>query len=104
MSKKQVDQNLVKHVAELAHIPISDEESQQLAEDFVETFSVINQLKSADVSQVETTHQVTAFKNVMRKDEVNEKLSFTQEEALANAPQTKSGFFLVPQVLTTEDN
>lgn len=104
MSKQNIDQKLVKHVAQLAHIPISDAESQQLAKDFSQTLSVVDQLKSADVSAVETTHQVTGLKNVTREDKVDEGLSFSQEEALANAPNSQDGFFLVPQVLNSEDN
>ena len=104
MSKQNIDQKLVKHVAELAHIPISDAESQQLAKDFSQTLSVVDQLKSADVSEVETTHQVTGLKNVTREDRVDESLSFTQAEALANAPNSQDGYFLVPQVLNAEDN
>lgn len=103
MPKNQVNQDQVKHIAQLAHIPISEDESKQLAKDFAETLDVVDQLKSADVSQVETTHQVTGFKNITREDRVDEKRSFTQKEALANAPQQKDGFFLVPQVLNTED-
>jgi Asp-tRNA(Asn)/Glu-tRNA(Gln) amidotransferase C subunit len=30
--------------------------------------------------------------------------SFSQAEALANAPHAQDGFFLVPQVLNAEDN
>ena len=104
MSKKQVDQNQIKDIAKLAHIPISDIESQQLAKDFAKTLAVVDQLKTAEVSRIDSTHQVTAFKNVTREDKVDESLSFTQAEALANAPQQKDGFFLVPKVLTTEDN
>jgi aspartyl-tRNA(Asn)/glutamyl-tRNA(Gln) amidotransferase subunit C len=104
VSKQNIDQKLVKHVAQLAHIPISDAESQQLAKDFSQTLSVVDQLKAADVSRVETTHQVTGFKNITREDKVDESLSFTQAEALANAPNSKDGFFLVPQVLSSEDN
>lgn len=104
MSKQNIDQKLVKHVAELAHIPISDAESQQLAKDFSQTLAVVDQLKSADVSQVSTTHQVTGLKNITREDKVVEGWSFTQAEALANAPHVQDGFFLVPQVLNAEDN
>jgi aspartyl-tRNA(Asn)/glutamyl-tRNA(Gln) amidotransferase subunit C len=104
VSKKNIDQKLVKHIAELAQIPISSAESQQLAKDFSQTLAVVDQLKSADVSQVETTHQVTGLKNVTREDKVNEDWGFSQAEALANAPQTENGFFLVPQILNTEDN
>jgi len=104
VSKKTVSQDQVKHIAQLAHIPISEVESEQLAKDFAETLAVVDQLKTADVKGVETTHQVTGFKNVTRKDLVDESQSFSQEEALANAPQQKNGYFLVPQVLTMEDN
>jgi aspartyl-tRNA(Asn)/glutamyl-tRNA(Gln) amidotransferase subunit C len=104
VSKNQVSQDQVKHIAQLAQIPISEAESKQLAKDFAETLDVVDQLKTADVSQVETTHQVTGFKNVTREDVVDEKQSFTQEEALANAPQQKNGFFLVAKVLKAEDH
>ena len=104
MSKNQVSQDQVKHIAQLAHIPISEAESQQLAKDFAETLAVVDQLKTADVNGVDTTHQVTGFKNITREDKVDESQSFTQDEALANAPEQKDGFFLVAQVLTAEDH
>lgn len=104
MSKKQVTQEQVKHIAQLAQIPISETESQQLAKDFVETLVVVDQLKTADVGQVETTHQVTGLKNITREDQVHQELSFTQEEALANAKHQQDGYFLVKQILNTEDN
>jgi aspartyl/glutamyl-tRNA(Asn/Gln) amidotransferase C subunit len=47
---------------------------------------------------------VTGLKNITRKDKVVEGWSFTQAEALANAPHVQDGFFLVPQVLNAEDN
>jgi len=47
---------------------------------------------------------VTGFKNVTRKDIVDEKASFTQAEALANAPQQQDGYFVVPQVLKQQNN
>ena len=104
MSKKQVTQEQVKHIAQLAQIPISETESQQLAKDFVATLTVVDQLKTADVNRVETTHQLTGLKNITREDQVHQELSFTQEEALANAKHQQDGYFLVKQLLNTEDN
>lgn len=99
-----VNNTQVKHIAQLANIPISEEESNQLAQDFSETLQVVDQLKKADVSQVEITHQVTGFKNVLREDLVKEEQSFTQQEALANAKKTYQGYFVVPYVLHNKDN
>jgi len=104
VSKNQVSAQTAQHVAKLANIPISEVESQKLAQAFAETLDVVDQLKTADVSQVETTHQVTGFKNVTREDLVNQEASFTQEEALANALASDRGYFVVSQVLQQEDN
>lgn len=103
VSKKIVSKDQVKHIAQLANIPISESESQQLAKDFAQTLTVVDQLKTADVAELLGTHQVTGFKNITREDIVDESLSFTQEEALANAKGQRDGYFLVPQVLNSED-
>jgi aspartyl/glutamyl-tRNA(Asn/Gln) amidotransferase C subunit len=103
MTKTTVQKSTVQHIAALANIPITDAESQKLATAFQETMEVVDQLKTADVSQVETTHQVTGFKNVWREDVVREELSFTQEQALANAKHSYKGYFVVPYLLSNKD-
>lgn len=103
MSQTKVTNSTVQHIADLADIPITDAESQKLAKEFEETLVVVDQLKRADVNQVTTTHQVTGFKNVFREDLVREELSFTQEQALANAKQTYQGYFVVPYLLKQKD-
>ncbi|MBD3250748.1 MAG: Asp-tRNA(Asn)/Glu-tRNA(Gln) amidotransferase subunit GatC [Candidatus Pacebacteria bacterium] len=105
----KIDQSLTKHIANLANIPISDQEAGTLAKAFQETLKVVNKLQSLDVEGVEETHQVTGLSNVLREDEVDEKRMFTQGEALANAPQkngipqTHSGYFVVERIITKEN-
>ncbi len=99
-----VNNTQVKHIAQLANIPITEEESLKLASDFSETLQVVDRLKKIDTSKVAVTHQVTGFKNILREDVVKEEQSFTQEEALANAKQTYQGYFVVPYVLQNKDN
>lgn len=89
----------VAHIAQLANIPVSDQEAASLAESFNETMSVVNQLQELDTSTVPTTHQVTGLENVTRDDEIDEDRMFTQEEALANAARQHQGYFVVPQVI-----
>jgi aspartyl-tRNA(Asn)/glutamyl-tRNA(Gln) amidotransferase subunit C len=98
-----VNNTQVKHIAELANIPVTEEESIKIAEAFSETLAVVDRLKKADVSQVAITHQVTGFKNVFREDVVKQEQSFTQKEALANAKATYQGYFVVPYVLQNKD-
>ena len=99
-----VNNTQVKHIAQLANIPVSEEESVKIAEAFTQTLTVVDHLKKANASKAAITHQVTGFKNVLREDTVKEDQSFTQEEALANAKTTYKGFFVVPYVLQNKDN
>jgi aspartyl-tRNA(Asn)/glutamyl-tRNA(Gln) amidotransferase subunit C len=99
-----VNNTQVKHIAKLANIPVSEEESIKLAEAFTETLIVVDRLKKADANKVAITHQVTGFKNILREDIAKPDQSFTQEEALANAKSTYNGFFVVPYVLQNKDN
>lgn len=89
----------VKHIARLAHIPITEEEEKALEVAFVETLLVVDQLKSVDVTDVAPTSQVTGLENVWRDDVAKVIDTFTQLEALANAKRQYQGFFVVPQVI-----
>lgn len=100
--KQAVDKQLVRHIAQLANIPISPKEEEELANDFSETLAVIDKLQKVDTKGVEMTHQVTGLKNITREDEVNEKTIFTQKEALANASRTHNGFFVVERLIDVE--
>lgn len=103
MTKATVTPAEVRHIATLAQIPVSAEEEQKFASAFAETLEVVDQLRQVDVSKTPTTHQVTGLENVWREDAVDEKKQFTQEEALANAPQKHEGYFVVARVLEEKD-
>lgn len=89
----------VKHIANLANIPVSDQELTDLADAFEETLGVVANLQAVDTSDVEPTHQVTGLENVLREDVVDETRMFTQTQALANAKQTHEGFVVVPRII-----
>ena len=103
MPQTSISAKDTRHIAVLANIPITDQEAEKLAIEFAETLAVVDQLKSLDVSQTESTHQVTGFMNVWRPDVADSSQSFTQAQALANASATHDGYFLVPGVLTAKD-
>ncbi len=99
-----VNDSQVKHIASLANIPVTQEESEKIAKAFTDTLVVVDQLKKAGAADTPTTHQVTGLKNVWREDVVKEEYSFSQKEALANAKVTHQGYFVVPYVLQNKDN
>jgi aspartyl-tRNA(Asn)/glutamyl-tRNA(Gln) amidotransferase subunit C len=97
-----ITQQQVEHVAQLATIPISEQQAQKFVGAFEETLGVIENLKSVATQGVEPTHQVTGLENVMREDIVDETHMLSQAEALANAKRTSSGYFVVPRILDND--
>lgn len=98
-NKTKITKNQIKHIANLANIPVSVKEQEQLSAAFEETLDTISDLQSVDVSKVEPTHQVTGLENVLREDKVDTTNMFTQQQALANAKQTHNGYFVVPRII-----
>lgn len=96
---KTFSNQVVRHVANLANIPVSDSEAETLESAFEETIKVVQHLTELNTSQTEPTHQVTGLENVLREDLVTPERMFSQSEALANAQETHEGFFVVPQVI-----
>ncbi len=90
----------VRHVAKLANLPLSDQESNQFERQLAEVLTYIARLNEVDVTGVEPTSQVTGLENVTREDMVNP--SLRQADALSNASAQQNNFFQVKGILPTE--
>jgi aspartyl-tRNA(Asn)/glutamyl-tRNA(Gln) amidotransferase subunit C len=86
-----VDHEEVEHVASLARVDLDEAEVERFAAQFDDILSYFEALD--EVPEVEPEAELD---NVFRPDEVREGLS--QEEALANAPETEDGYFKGPKV------
>lgn len=102
MKKKQFKPTDVKKIAILAKIPVTDEEVKKLADGFNTTLEVVDTLFTVDVAGVPPTHQVTGLENVFREDEIDIAQTLTQDQALANAPKSYNGYFVVEQIIDQE--
>ncbi len=100
--KTQFTARDVHAISLLANIPVTVDEEASLAHGFNTTLAVVDQLFSVDVAGVAPTNQVTGLENAFREDVVDDTRTFTQEQALANAPHTHNGFFVVDQILDQE--
>jgi aspartyl/glutamyl-tRNA(Asn/Gln) amidotransferase C subunit len=98
MAGKKFTPQEVDHIADLANIPVTPAEKQTLARGFTTTIAVVDELFTLKVGEVEPTHQVTQKENVFREDEVDVTRTLTQDAALANAPRSHNGYFVVSQV------
>ena len=93
----KVDEKLVREIASLARLDLTDEETKTFVpqfQDILKYFSILNEL---DTENIPPAYVSSANKSVTREDEVNE--SVPTEEFLANAPQAKDGYVVIPRVL-----
>ena len=92
-----IDEKQVEHVAKLARLKLTPEELTRFSAQLSHVLGYIEDLNEVDVTNVEPMSHPLDVKNVFRADEA--KPSLPLDEALANAPQRRDGFFLVPPVL-----
>lgn len=89
----------VRDIATYARIGLDDAELVQMTKDLNSIIETLKPITEYDLTGVEPTfHPIGNLSNVMRED-VDEGTSFTQEEALANAPRQQDGSFLIPSIL-----
>ena len=100
---QHVTQADVRRIAEYARIGLADDELPQMTEDLNAIIEQLKPITEYDLAGVEPTfHPIGELSNIMREDV--EQPGFTQEQALANAPQAQDGSFVIPAILGGGDN
>jgi aspartyl-tRNA(Asn)/glutamyl-tRNA(Gln) amidotransferase subunit C len=87
----------VLHIAELARLKLSDEETDLFVEQLSAVLAYAEQLNDLDTDAIPPTAQVLALSNILREDEIGPCL--TPDEALANAPRRRNDYFQVRAIL-----
>ena len=93
-----IDRDQVVHVARLARLELGEDEVGALAEELSSILDHVDRLRAVDTDGVEPTTHVVPLENVLRDDVPGEEL--TPEQALAPAPSSEDGAFLVPSPKT----
>ncbi|HSK86911.1 MAG TPA: Asp-tRNA(Asn)/Glu-tRNA(Gln) amidotransferase subunit GatC [Anaerolineales bacterium] len=99
MSQKEelkVDEKLVREIASLARLDLTDEETKTFIpqfRDILKYFSILNEL---DTENVPPAYLSSANKSVTREDKVE--ASVPTQEFLSNAPQAKDDYVVIPRV------
>ena len=87
----------VQYVADLSRIELTSGELEKLSLQLQAILGFIDQLGKADISGISPTSHILPLCNVLREDEPKDSLPV--EKTLANAPQKKDNFFVVPKVI-----
>jgi aspartyl-tRNA(Asn)/glutamyl-tRNA(Gln) amidotransferase subunit C len=92
-----IDRSAVDHIARLARLDLSEEERTRMQEELAHILAHAEKIQELDLDDVPPTSHSVPLSNVMRADQVTPSLS--QEDALANAPETQDGRFKVPRII-----
>ena len=92
-----IDNKTVRKVSKLAKIRINEQEEKKLIEELNNILGWVDELKKVDTEKIEPMLSVFNESMVMRRDEVFSETS--DELVLKNAPESKSGVFVVPKVV-----
>jgi len=87
----------VDKIAKLAKLEFAPVEKKKLAKQMAQIVSYFEKLSQLETNDIPPTYHVLDIENVMREDRTEPWL--TQEQALANAPAKKMGYFSVPKVI-----
>jgi aspartyl-tRNA(Asn)/glutamyl-tRNA(Gln) amidotransferase subunit C len=94
MAETKID---IRYAAQLARIELSADETEKFEGQIGQVIGYIETLRALDVSGVEPTAHPFPVTNVFRDDIPRE--SLPPDKALANAPRSANGMFLVPKVI-----
>jgi aspartyl-tRNA(Asn)/glutamyl-tRNA(Gln) amidotransferase subunit C len=92
----QVDEKLVREIASLARLDLSQEEMEMFVSQFKDILDYVSILNEVDTENVAPAYLSSGNKSVMREDEIQD--SVPTEEFLSNAPQSKDDYVVIPRV------
>ncbi len=97
MSEKTTDDGLIRNVALLGRIELTDEEAQTFGRQLAEIVAWVDKLQELDTDGVEPMAHALDVCNVLAEDLPGE--SLPSNKALANAPARDGDFYKVPKVI-----
>ena len=92
-----IDRDTARKVAHLARIQVAEADLDTLASELSGILGFMEQLNEVDIEGVEPMTSVTPMALKRREDIVTD--GGYPEKILANAPDTREGFFAVPKVV-----
>ena len=94
---KTIDLQLVRHIAKLSRIELSDEQVRTFGTQLASILDFFDKLQELDTSNVQPMAHAVEAHNIFGGDTPGESLA--PADALANAPQRDGDFFKVPKVI-----
>ena len=94
---KEINPDLIRHIATLARIKLGEEEVEPFRQQFVRIIDYFDKLNQLDTEGIEPLTHAVEISNVLSDDVTSP--SLPTDQALCNAPDQEGNFFKVPKVL-----
>ena len=95
-TRLKVDEQLVREIALLARLDLSQEEREMFVSQFRDILDYVGILDEVDTEEVPPAYLSSANRSVTREDDIEESVSTA--DFLANAPQAKDDYVVIPRV------
>jgi|APTNR8051073442_1049403.scaffolds.fasta_scaffold00009_313 aspartyl-tRNA(Asn)/glutamyl-tRNA(Gln) amidotransferase subunit C len=86
----------VRHVARLARLELTEDELRAFQTELDALLGHFQDVQAVDVTGVAPKPHAVALQNVLAEDVA--RFGLTRDQALANAPKSRAGLFLVPSI------
>ena len=93
----KVDKELIKHVADLAKLKLTDKELDEFIPQMKELLDHFSQLDQVNTDKITPSFHPIDLRNMVRDDKKEDCLS--QEQALSNTEHKKEGYFKGPRAV-----
>ena len=93
----KIEKEKVKYVAHLARLDFNEEETEKFTSQMNDILLYMDKLNEVDTTGVKPVSHAIALTNAFREDTGGESLG--HDLALANAPESRGGCFVVPRVV-----
>jgi aspartyl-tRNA(Asn)/glutamyl-tRNA(Gln) amidotransferase subunit C len=97
-SKVNLTAQNIAHVAKLAHLPLAEADVKKRTEELQSVLGYMSKIQGLNTEDVPEMLQISPAENTMREDILDDSRTFTQEQALANAPAKHNGYVVVPAI------
>lgn len=97
-----INQKVLKHLAKLARIELSEREEKRLLEDLREILSYFEKLQEIDTEKVPAMNGGTSLENIFREDTATKDTQ--TKKGVETFPDTTGGFLKVPSVFNHDKN
>ncbi len=91
-----VDEKLVKEIATLARLDLSQEETEMFVSQFKDILDYVGILNEVDTSDIAPAYLTPDNRNQPRQDAIEP--SAPTDEFISNAPQSKDDYVVIPRV------